>query len=169
MEVGKRVVDARTASRSTPAGVTPARATVRGERSPIRLTAAAIDRRLRRERAGDRGPRTADGVAMRLGREIARRRRLRGMTQEALAAAVACDRSLVCRWERGQRTPTLPRLLVLARALGCDAGALLADPPHQRERPDPTADAQAGDLGRGRLGRGRLLARRDGPAVLAEG
>ena len=92
------------------------------QRARARLTAAALDRRA----AAERG--VAAPAARQIGAKIAGWRRRRGMTQAALAATVRCDRSVVCRWEAGLRTPTLGHLLALGRALGCGAAALL---PHE--------------------------------------
>lgn len=90
--------------------------------SPVRLTEEGIDGRLSRRR----GFRPEDGVAARVGGNLTRWRERRGMTQVTLARKVGRDASTVCRWEAGERMPTVPALLVLARALGCDAAALLA-------------------------------------------
>ena len=90
----------------------------------VRLTAAAIERRLR-DGPGWQEPR--DPVAVAVGAAIARRRRARGWSQMDLAERVDCDHSAIARWEAGRRTPTIAHLLALARALGCPAGALLPD------------------------------------------
>jgi ribosome-binding protein aMBF1 (putative translation factor) len=98
----------------------------------IRLTAAAIDRRLNPERAD---PETAEGVITvdeevlmaAVGRQIRQWRHLRGMSQSDLAEAVRCDRSAVCRWESGQRAPSLAHLVALGRALRCPLATLLDD------------------------------------------
>lgn len=60
-----------------------------------------------------------------IGRAIAARRTAVGMTQTTLAILVGCDRSAVCRWETGQRAPSLGHLVAIGRALGCGAAALL--------------------------------------------
>ena len=72
-------------------------------------------------------PVCAPGRTQQLGANIKRWRQRRGLSQAALAAAVGCDRSVVCRWEAGLRTPTLGHLLALGRALGCGAAALLPE------------------------------------------
>ena len=69
--------------------------------------------------------RAKDPLAVRLGADVRRRRERRGLSQAALGAAVGWDRTTVCRWEAGERLPTVPALLALARALGCEPGALL--------------------------------------------
>ena len=69
-------------------------------------------------------------AARQIGANVQHWRKRRGMSQAALAATVGCDRSIVCRWEVGLRTPTLKHLLVLGDALGCGAAALLPDEGH---------------------------------------
>jgi DNA-binding XRE family transcriptional regulator len=46
-------------------------------------------------------------------------RRLRGLTQEQLATQLGVHPSVVSRWERGVRLPSLPIALRLADALAC--------------------------------------------------
>ena len=72
--------------------------------------------------------RAKDPLAVRLGADVRRRRERHGLSQAALAAAVGRDRTTVCRWEAGERLPTVPALLALARALGCEPGTLLGRP-----------------------------------------
>jgi DNA-binding XRE family transcriptional regulator len=62
-----------------------------------------------------------------IGRNIEGWRQRRELTQDELAAMVGCDRSAVCRWETGNRLPSLRHLMTLGRALGCDARALLPE------------------------------------------
>jgi transcriptional regulator with XRE-family HTH domain len=95
-----------------------------GAGPPIRLTADAIERRLR---DGPGWSRPRDPVAVAVGAALARRRQARGLSQMGLADLVGCDHSTIARWEAGRRTPTIPHLLTLARALGCRPGALLPD------------------------------------------
>ncbi len=94
-----------------------------GGRPPVRLTAAAIDRRLHQPARRPGLP--DDEFAVRLGATIALWRRRRGLSREALAEAVGCDRSTLARWEKGRRLPPLTALLLLGRTLGCGAAALL--------------------------------------------
>jgi transcriptional regulator with XRE-family HTH domain len=61
-----------------------------------------------------------------VGRNIARRRRARRLTQAALAAAVGLGRTAAVRWELGERLPPLPTLARLAGALGCEPAELVA-------------------------------------------
>jgi ribosome-binding protein aMBF1 (putative translation factor) len=97
----------------------------------IRLTREAIDRRLAGERAGPvevaAGVIQVDEAALMVavGRQIRQRRTACGMSQLDLAEVLDCDRSAVCRWETGQRVPTLAHLVALGRALGCAPAALL--------------------------------------------
>ena len=98
----------------------------------IRLTREAIDRRLNGERAGPvevaEGVGRVDEVALMVavGHQIRQRRTRRGMSQSDLAEVVDCDRSAVCRWETGQRAPTLAHLIAIGRALDCLPADLLA-------------------------------------------
>ena len=96
-----------------------------GGRPPIRLTAAAIDRRLNQTARGAKV--LDDEFAVRLGATIARWRGRRGLSRETLAEEVGCDPSTLARWETGRRLPPLTALLVLGRVLGCGAGALLPE------------------------------------------
>lgn len=89
---------------------------------PRLLTADAIDRRLALEPVATV---TEDRLAIVIGQNVERWRRVRGWTQEDLAGAVGCNRSAVSRWEAGRRLPSLPHLLALGDALGCGAAALL--------------------------------------------
>lgn len=52
------------------------------------------------------------------------RRRL-GMSQETLAREAGLFNTDISKYERGQSMPTLPRLVRLARALGCTSDSLL--------------------------------------------
>lgn len=88
---------------------------------PITLTRAGISARLRQVR----GFRAEDRLARQIGIEIRQRRRGRGLSQGALAALVGRDRSTICRWEAGERLPTVPAILALGDALRCEASALL--------------------------------------------
>lgn len=67
-----------------------------------------------------------DALARLVGRNLCRHRRRRGLSQATLAAAIGRGRSAVCRWESGDRLPTLPALVAAAAALGCPPGDLLA-------------------------------------------
>lgn len=51
------------------------------------------------------------------------------MSQRALALATNIDRGSICRFERGERQPTLTQVFVIADALGVTAGTLIDDTP----------------------------------------
>ena len=87
----------------------------------VRLTAVGIDRQL--GRVG--GVRQKPGLALRFGANLRRLRTRRGFGQRALAEAIGRDRQTICRWEAGQRTPSLPDLIALAAALRCKPASLL--------------------------------------------
>ena len=77
-------------------------------------------------------------VRLFVGRNIARVRRERGMTQAALAAAMDIDRAYISGLERGNRNPTVMTLWRLASLLGVEVGILLAPEP---DNPYPTTTA----------------------------
>ncbi|WP_199153348.1 helix-turn-helix domain-containing protein [Chromobacterium sp. ASV23] len=64
---------------------------------------------------------------LRVAKAVARYRKARGLTQEALAEQLGIGLEAVSRLERGRITPTLPRLLGLAQALHCGVNDLLAE------------------------------------------
>ena len=68
-----------------------------------------------------------DPVALRIGGEIRRWRRLRGHSVTGLARAVGVSHSTVSRWESGQRRPTLPHLIALGRIFGAGARTLIPE------------------------------------------
>lgn len=72
-------------------------------------------------------PSGADPVALRIGGEIRRWRRLRGHSVCGLARAVGVSHSTVSRWESGQRRPTLPHLIALGRIFGAGARTLIPE------------------------------------------
>ena len=74
-----------------------------------------------------RRPGRPDPLAVEIGVAIATRRQERGLSQAELAAALACDRSAVSRWEMGLRLPTVPHLMAIGQVLGCGARALLPE------------------------------------------
>ncbi len=90
-----------------------------------------------------------------LGARVRLVRKGRKMTKKALAAKIGCDPSTLTRLEKGERLMELPRLVLLARALGPDikVGWIIAGegplpelrpaPPEdrdQRRRPDESSD-----------------------------
>lgn len=48
-----------------------------------------------------------------------------GLTQEALAAALAVTQPTISEWEAGKQLPRIPALLDLAQVLGLDATVLV--------------------------------------------
>lgn len=66
-------------------------------------------------------------LAMAIGGKVEALRKQHGLTQQELGAAIGCDRSAVCRWEAGNRLPTLEHLVALGQVLGCSARALLPE------------------------------------------
>ncbi len=75
-------------------------------------------------------PRTmiTGSLALRVGRGIAERRKLLGLTQEALAARIGVTFESISRIERGVALPTLLRLDSIATAMGTDAAVFLRPP-----------------------------------------
>jgi transcriptional regulator with XRE-family HTH domain len=61
-----------------------------------------------------------------LGREIAKRRKACGLTQDDLAGMVDVDAETISRFERGAVLPSLTRLAQIATALKTGLGDLLA-------------------------------------------
>lgn len=64
-------------------------------------------------------------IRLRLGRNIRRLRKERGLSQEALGDEAGIDRTYVSGVERGVRNPTITVLERFARALGVPPGDLL--------------------------------------------
>ena len=62
-----------------------------------------------------------------LGRNIAERRKLRGITQNDLAEILGVEPITISRFERGSHLPTLPRLEQIANALGVSVGDFLVE------------------------------------------
>jgi DNA-binding XRE family transcriptional regulator len=104
------------------------------------LIAAPVDA----ERAGTAPPlggrsRPRTGLAIQVGANIRRWRRERGMSQTKLAAAVGRARTALCRWESGDRLPSLATLARVAWVLECTLGDLIAGV--VAIKPDPLIDA----------------------------
>jgi DNA-binding XRE family transcriptional regulator len=72
---------------------------------------------------------TDDTLGPRVGANIARLRKQRGMTQVALAAATDMQAPNLSRLEAGRHVPTLDVLLRIARALDVPLPTLLSPPP----------------------------------------
>jgi len=60
-----------------------------------------------------------------MGQAIKQARKMRGATQEALAAALGVTRAAITQWEKDLTHPTIPKLLKLGDFLKVDAGALV--------------------------------------------
>ena len=64
---------------------------------------------------------------MELGKEIRRLRNDRGLTQEALAAALNVSAQTISKWETGQSAPELDKLVALSRVFGLSTDELLGN------------------------------------------
>jgi len=73
-----------------------------------------------------------DANLLAVGREIARRRTAKRMSQERLAELAGLHRNYVGLVERGQRNPTLKTLFAIAEALDSTLTELFADVPRSR-------------------------------------
>ena len=62
---------------------------------------------------------------MSAGDAIASARRAKGLSQQALAARLACSIGAVAAWEAGRRTPRAATMRTLMEELGIDARDLL--------------------------------------------
>jgi transcriptional regulator with XRE-family HTH domain len=60
-----------------------------------------------------------------LGEEVARLRKMRGLSQEELASRAGVHRTYISQIERGLKSPTLNVLFQLARQLGTSASNIL--------------------------------------------
>ncbi len=63
-------------------------------------------------------------IQHRLGKNIQRQRKLRGLTQEALAEAVNVNRAYIGHLEQGRRTPSINMLEKIAKALNVPVSEL---------------------------------------------
>ncbi len=62
----------------------------------------------------------------RLGLNVRRRREIKDLSQESLAAAAELDQTYISNLEAGRRNPTLATQLKLASALDCTVSELLS-------------------------------------------
>ena len=60
-----------------------------------------------------------------IGTRIATARKVAGLDQDALAAAIGVNKQSLSRWERGLRSPNAEHLREIARTCGCTADFLL--------------------------------------------
>lgn len=76
---------------------------------------------------------------MKLGEKIAYYRRVSKLSQEELAARIGVSRQAVSKWELGETSPDVDRLLGLAGVFGVTTDHLLSeeDPAETAERPTP--------------------------------
>lgn len=65
------------------------------------------------------------GIQQRLGDNVARLRKERGLSQEAFADHAGIHRTYISDIERGARNPTVVVVEKIAKALGVKAGSLL--------------------------------------------
>lgn len=65
------------------------------------------------------------GIQQRLGNNVARLRKERGLSQEAFADHAGIHRTYISDIERGARNPTVVVVEKIAKALGVKPGALL--------------------------------------------
>lgn len=72
-------------------------------------------------------PNTREQVLKRFGREVARRRQVLGISQEALAESSGLHRTYIGAVERGLRNPTLTSILLLSKGLRCRPSEILAE------------------------------------------
>jgi transcriptional regulator with XRE-family HTH domain len=82
-------------------------------------------------------PQTAERHRL-FGQRVRALRQQRGLSQEALAALVGCNRQTVNRIENVTYTTSLHQLFLLADALGVTAADLLAEPTPDDDQPGGT-------------------------------
>ncbi len=63
-------------------------------------------------------------IQQQLGKNIQRQRKIRGLTQEALAEAVNVNRAYIGHIEQGRRTPSISMLAKIAKALNVPVSEL---------------------------------------------
>lgn len=76
---------------------------------------------------------------MKLNEKILYYRKRAGLSQEALAAKIGVSRQAVSKWELGETTPDVEKLVVLARSFGVTTDELLGmkEPVRETEMPTP--------------------------------
>ena len=79
----------------------------------------------------------------RVGLNIARLRRERGMTQAELAERINYSDKAVSKWERAESTPDVLTLMTLAEVLGTDMNTLTGLPAASQPEPVPVQEAEA--------------------------
>lgn len=68
----------------------------------------------------------ADKQLARFGRNVRRLREDDGISQEKLAARARCHRNYIGLVERGERNPSLTRIIAIGKALRCSGDSLMA-------------------------------------------
>lgn len=76
---------------------------------------------------------------MKLGEKLQQLRKQSGLSQEQLAARITVSRQAVSKWELGDATPEVDKLLALARTFGVTTDELLSEdePIHEQEETPP--------------------------------
>ena len=69
--------------------------------------------------------RRRDPILCSFGQSVAKHRRAKGLTQEALAEKADLDRTYLSDIERGVRNPGIKNVILMAKALGVSASDLL--------------------------------------------
>lgn len=88
---------------------------------------------------------------MKLNEKILHYRKAAKLSQEELAELVGVSRQAVSKWELGEATPEVDKLLALARAFGVTTDELLSEvepaqePPQAEQAPVSPSSAPAGD------------------------
>lgn len=84
---------------------------------------------------------------MKLQEKILYCRKKAGLSQEALAERIGVSRQAISKWETGEASPEVGKLLLLARAFGVTADWLLSEeepvpetPPQPEPQPEPRAE-----------------------------
>ena len=78
-----------------------------------------------------------------LGQRLYDLRRKQGLSQEQLAEKINVSRQTVSKWESGQSTPDLPKLLALAEVYSLSLDELVGNtPPSPAPEPTQTTDPQ---------------------------
>jgi len=86
---------------------------------------------------------------MKLQEKILYCRKKAGLSQEALAEKIGVSRQAISKWETGEATPEVGKLLLLARAFGVTTDWLLSEeepvqeaPPQPEPQPEPRVEAR---------------------------
>lgn len=81
---------------------------------------------------------------MKLNEKIYYYRKQAKLSQEELAARVGVSRQAVSKWELGEATPELDKLLALARVFGVTTDELLSESEPPEAEPDPAENPDSG-------------------------